>query len=153
MSKKYARKFNTPEYRKRYTGIYGSWYAMKQRCGNPNHKAYKNYGGRGITYDPKWEKFENFKKDMEEGHKRGITLDRIDNNGNYCKENCRWATRKQQMNNTRNTVILEYKGQKKTLREWADEMDIPEGTFRSRYYRGMSLEGIFYNKLYRPAKL
>lgn len=126
---------------------------MKQRCGNPNHKAYHNYGGRGITYDPRWEMFENFKMDMEKGFKRGLTLDRIDNNGNYCKKNCRWATRKIQMNNTRDNVVLEYKGQRKTLMEWADEMEISKGTFKSRYYRGMSLERIFYNKLYRPWKI
>lgn len=141
-------------YRKEnYTGLYGSWYAMKQRCGNQKHQAYHNYGGRGISYDPKWETFAGFKEDLEDTYKKGLTLDRTDNNGNYCKENCRWATRKQQCNNMRKNVLLEYRGRKLTSAQWRDELGLNEGTFKSRRLRGWSIDRIMSPKLERPAKL
>lgn len=143
-----------PKYdRSKYTGIYGSWYAMKQRCGNPNHSAYHNYGGRGISYPQKWETFIGFQSDMNETYYKGLTLDRIDNNASYSLENCRWATRKVQCNNMRKNRLVEYKGERKTFPQWAEIMNIGLGTIRSRYYRGMSLDEIFRNRLYRPAKL
>lgn len=80
---------------------YRSWQHMKDRCNNPNSEYYNYYGGRGITYDPKWEKFEDFWKDMEEGYSSELELDRIDPNGNYCKENCRWASESEQAYNQR----------------------------------------------------
>ena len=82
------------------TKEYYAWKSMKQRCSNPKSKAYKDYGGRGITYDPRWESFENFYADMGE-RPEGTTLDRIDVNGNYCKENCRWSAWSEQMHNKR----------------------------------------------------
>lgn len=79
---------------------YKSWNSMKNRCNNSKLKEYKNYGARGISYDPKWEKFENFYNDMGK-RPEGATLDRIDVNKNYCKENCRWATKTEQQRNLR----------------------------------------------------
>ncbi len=90
-----------------HTATYHVWEGIKQRCDNPNHAAYKHYGGRGITYDPSWKVFDNFYADMGEVPK-GLTLDRINNNGNYNKENCRWTDWKTQRNNqrTRLEVLL-----------------------------------------------
>lgn len=153
MSHIYKRKYNTPEYRKKYTGIYGSWYALRQRCDNQNNKQYKDYGGRGITYPKEWRDFCKFKYDMGWSYKEGLTIDRIDNDKNYSKENCRWVTRKTQNRNKRCNHILELGGKKMTLPEWAEYLGIKFGTLRSRYYRGMSIKEILKENLYRPAKL
>lgn len=149
-------KTNTKYNREKYTGIYGSWYAMKQRCGNPNNLSYKNYGGRGITYPENWESFGDFKQDMGGIYKKGLTLDRIDTNQNYSLDNCRWATRQEQAENKRCNIVVEYVGQKRTLLEWWKylEMNISYDTLRSRFYRGMSPEEILEKTgLYRPVKL
>lgn len=82
------------------TGTYKSWLNMKQRCNNPRQQSYSYYGGRGISYDHRWEKFENFFSDMGE-RLSGMTLDRIDSNGNYTVTNCRWLSMKDQAQNRR----------------------------------------------------
>lgn len=84
---------------------YRSWEAMKYRCLNPNSKDYVNYGGRGITVCDRWMKFENFLEDMDE-RPEGTTLGRLNNNGPYCKENCRWETPEEQQQNTRSNIYI-----------------------------------------------
>lgn len=153
MKKKYARKYNTPEYRKRYTGIYGTWYSMKQRCNNPNSKSFHDYGARGITYPEKWESFAGFKEDMQIGYGNGLMIDRIDNSKSYSKDNCRWVDRKTQNNNKRSNIVLTYKNKTLPLALWAEELNVSFNTLRSRWYRGMSTEQILRDSLYRPAKL
>lgn len=83
---------------------YGIWAGAKNRCLNPNVKAYILYGGRGIRVSEDWMIFDNFWKDMGESYFNGATLDRIDPNGNYCKENCRWVEKELQGRNTRKPV-------------------------------------------------
>ncbi len=87
------------------TPIYHSWFAMKQRCTNPNTDMYENYGGRGIAFDPKWFTFVGFYKDMGDSYQDGLSIDRIDPNGNYCKENCRWADNPTQGYNQRKSKL------------------------------------------------
>lgn len=111
--------------------VYRTWSQMRQRCTNRNREDFKRYGGRGIKVCDRWLKFENFKDDMMPTWKKDLELDRIDNNGDYSPDNCRWATRKQQMNNySRNRV---YKG--KTIKQWAEELGINYPVLASRITR------------------
>lgn len=139
--------------REKYLGMYVSWYAMKQRCGNPKNKSYHNYGGRGITYPKKWESYQGFKEDMEETYKKGLTIDRINNNESYSKENCRWLDRKTQCNNMRKNVLITYQGITLTSTQWAEKLGLQECTLKSRRLRGWTLERMMNPKLERPLKL
>lgn len=113
-------------------GIYQSWLGMVQRCRNPNSSAYRHYGGRGIEVCARWaDSFEAFAGDMGE-RPEGCCIERIDNDGNYCPENCRWATRKEQSSNTRRTRHLTADGETHTLTEWAEILGIFVGTLRWR---------------------
>jgi hypothetical protein len=104
---------------------------MKSRCDNPQHHAYKDYGMRGISYEPRWSDFQAFLDDM--GTKpTGTSLDRVDNNGNYSKKNCRWATRAEQMNNMRTNRLITHEGKTQTMAQWAREVGINYRTLKTR---------------------
>lgn len=114
-----------------YSPAYHSWHGMLQRCGNPNASFYAYYGGRGITVCEEWKTFVGFYRDMGD-RPQGTTLDRIDSNGNYCKGNCKWSTKKEQGNNRGNNHYLTFEGKTQTLKQWADEKGIEFETLRGR---------------------
>lgn len=115
-----------------YPREYRSWHAAKSRSFNLNNDRWASYGGRGITMCPEWENFERFLSDMGP-RPEGTSLDRIDNDGPYSKENCRWATAKQQQRNRRAVVKL-VPG--KCIAECAEETGLPYGTLQTRITRG-----------------
>jgi hypothetical protein len=120
--------------------LYRKWSAMRQRCLNPNDKEFKNYGGRGIKVCPQWLNFIVFAKwAKESGYKDGLTLERIDVNGDYCPENCTWATLKQQMNNKRNNVIIKTESGFMTLAEFSRKRGLSYSTVQMRLRRGIDL--------------
>lgn len=111
--------------------IYHIWIQMHYRCRNKNATGYKHYGGRGIAVCNKWHEFKNFFNDM--GHRpNGMSLDRINNNGNYKPSNCRWATKQQQQRNMRSNRWIKYGGEKLTLIGWAEKLNIGERTILTR---------------------
>lgn len=121
---------------KTHTDLYYVWQAMRKRCFDKNDKSYYNYGARGISVCDKWAKnYVNFQTwALKSGYKKGLSIDRIDNNGNYCPNNCRWATRNQQNNNTRRTKKITYQGKTKTLTEWCNELGLKKQTIYARIY-------------------
>lgn len=118
--------------------------AMTQRCYNPKCRGYKNYGARGIVICDEWlEDRESFYKwATTHGYKEGLSLDRIDNNGPYSPENCRWATQQEQSNNTRFNVRLTFNGVTLSISEWAKKLKVRPGKLYKRKYRGWSDERI-----------
>jgi len=106
---------------------------MIQRCENPNTHNYKDYGGRGITVCDEWHNPVVFIDwALANGWEEGLTLDRIDNDGNYEPSNCRWATRKEQQRNRRNNHLITFDGKTQTVVQWAEEVNISPQTLYSR---------------------
>lgn len=125
-------KSGSPEYR--------AWFSMHARCGNPDHKSYPGYGGRGIVVCEAWGEFDTFLRDMGRRRSHLLSLDRINNDKGYSPENCRWATSKTQNRNRRDNRRLTLNGVTKTATEWADELDINRTTLAQRKRRGWSDE-------------
>jgi len=116
---------------------YQIWNGMYTRCTNKRRRGYKNYGGRGITVDSRWLKFENFYADMGPRPSLKHTLDRYpDNDGPYSKANCRWATKQQQTRNTRRNYLITISGRTQCMTDWAKECGVKMGTVWQRLYRG-----------------
>ncbi|MGV7002497.1 helix-turn-helix domain-containing protein [Priestia megaterium] len=118
--------------------LYKIWHGMRGRCNNPNAPHYERYGGRGIRVCEEWDKsFETFYKDMIDTYKEGLTIDRIDVNGNYEPGNCKWATMMEQGNNRRNNRVIEVFGETMTIAQAARKYNVKERTLRDRIKRGL----------------
>lgn len=116
-----------------YYRIYRIWYGMKQRCENPSDKSFMSYGGRGITIYDKWTLYDNFKEwAIKNGYSKDLSIDRINNDAGYSPDNCRWADRKTQQNNTRSSVFLTYYGRRMTLKQWSEKLGIKYNTLCMR---------------------
>lgn len=126
------------------TRLYKIWQHMIERCTNEECQTFPSYGGRGIVVCEEWLDFIPFHKwAVSSGYNDTLTIDRIDVNGNYCPENCRWATIKEQQNNKRNTVYIEHEGVTHTMTEWAEITGISYSTLRSRRRNGDKSPEIF----------
>jgi hypothetical protein len=133
------------------TSEYKTWEGMKRRCLNPDYKFYKNYGGRGITICEEWLDFRNFIKDMGKKPFKEYSLDRINNDLGYFKENCRWTTREQQDRNKSTNIYLEYNDKTYIVSDLAKEFGLEPNTLKDRLNKGMSLEQAL-NKKYNYNK-
>lgn len=122
----------TPEYR--------AWANMKDRCDNPNNKRYKHYGGRGISYCKRWGRFEAFLKDMGERPSSRHSIDRINNDGNYCKKNCKWSTASEQNANRQCVSLISAYGKTMTAGDWAKLTGLNRSTIDRRIKRGIAPE-------------
>ena len=115
------------------------WAQMKDRCENPNSTGFHRYGGRGITVCSRWQDFENFINDMGP-RPVGKSLDRIDNDGPYSPENCRWASCEEQMRNTRTNTKITHNGKTMCLVEWCEYLGVSRHLIMKRMKNGMSFE-------------
>ena len=130
--------------------LHSIWKGMKARCYNNKCEAYKNYGGRGIKVCDRWLTFDNFLNDMGE-RPNLLTIERINNNGNYELSNCRWATRKEQCNNRRSNQNVEFNGMVKNFTEWEKFLNLKPGTIARRLKNKWSVEEAL-TTLIRPTK-
>lgn len=120
---------------------YGVWVSMKQRCSNKNTSNYHRYGGRGISVCDRWvESFDNFIADMGERPTGDHSIDRIDNDGDYNPDNCKWSTRLEQGRNTRRNRILDFNGEVCCVSEVANQLGVDSGYVTYRLNNGMEIK-------------
>ncbi len=131
----YAKEFHLIQkvtHGKSHTPEYNVWHGMRLRCYNHNDPAYHNYGGRGITVCDEWSTFQGFFADMGERPSKNHSIDRRDNEKGYSKDNCYWATKKEQSDNRRSAVWIEYDGIKLTQSDWAKKLEISPSVIGNR---------------------
>ncbi len=144
---KEIQKYGSITHGKSYTRIYNIWCVMKTRCYCKKYREYKNYGGKGVIICEEWlnsfEAFYNWA--MSHGYTDKLSIDRIDNNGNYEPSNCRWADRKTQSRNISRNINITHNGETHILKDWAEILGIDYRKMWYRYKKGYSIEKVFYN--------
>ncbi len=129
---------------KRHTRLYGIWRGMRKRCRDKNGIRASSYVEKGIKVCAEWEDFSTFEAwALSHGYDDTLSIDRIDNDGDYCPENCRWATSRQQANNRSSNHFVEYGGERHTIAEWSRITGIPQGDILSRITRSLPIEEVF----------
>jgi len=123
-----------------HTPLYKRWRAMIERTRNPNATEYHNYGGRGIGVCERWLAFEGFAADMGQTFDEALTLERRDVNGDYSPDNCYWATTRQQARNKRNNHVIEWRGRRMVVTDWADLLGLNPNTVVHRLRRGWPVD-------------
>lgn len=134
-----------------HTTTHHVWKSMVQRCTNPKNKSWNDYGGRGIALCDNWRIFANFLADMG-ACPPGMSIERHDNNAGYHKDNCHWATRKEQNNNKRSNVIVEYAGKRMNVSQLAEQCGIAHTTLRARLRLGWTVDRAATEPVHRQAR-
>lgn len=133
--------------------LYATWNRMRHRCNSHNSRDYRWYGGRGIKVCDRWKDFGLFLSDMETGWKKGLSIERINVNGNYEPSNCRWATQAEQVCNTRRSVIIDTPWGKMNAAYAADKVGINRSVFMARLHRGWPPERLFSKERFGRSKI
>lgn len=147
---------NNPMYKHGASGtrLYSIYTGMLKRCRQPSTNGYERYGGRGISVCDEWKGehgFERFREwAMSHGYTDNLTLDRIDTNGNYEPDNCKWSTIEEQCNNRRNNIWLEYNGERHTMAQWARILNVPVATIKARKDKGWCAKDILFFRQNKP---
>lgn len=130
------------------TRLYSIYHHIINRCYNKNTRNYQNWGGRGIKICDAWlNDFMNFYSwAINNGYHEGLSIDRINVDGNYEPDNCRWATSKEQGNNRRTSIFLTYNGKTQTLKQWSEELGCKYGTMNVRYHEGWPVKEILFGR-------
>ena len=127
--------------------LYSAWVEMRRRCYTKTCEAYKNYGGRGITITSEWDDFTVFKDwALTNGYQEGLTIERLDVNGNYCPSNCTWIPKSEQSKNRRMCNFIEYNGLRMTITDWSKYTGLNKSTIYRRLKRNLPLEEVLESK-------
>lgn len=134
IEKSYENGKRSAKHGKRQTRIYRIWQDMKARCYNSKMPNYHNYGEKGIFVCDEWKNnFQSFYEwSIKNGYAENLSIDRKDNSKSYSPDNCRWATAKEQSNNTSRTVLITYNGKTQSMKQWAEELNMNYGKLRTR---------------------
>lgn len=136
----YSTKHANSRHGRSETPVWYRWRNMLRRCYDKNNNRYKNYGARGITVEDSWHTFENFYEDFGKLMPAGFTVDRIDNNKPYSKENCQWVSKSENSRKKTTTIYLEYNGKKLSIEQTSREYGVPATTLKRYLSNGLSVE-------------